>query len=427
MRTLCILVTILIFNLEIFSSVITAGIIFGLTALSYGFCIFYPTYYSKSASKFFLMQNFITFWFSSWVFLVLLAGGVLAGSFTYFLCCIPLVLAIFYFKNPIDDEKIVLQQFEEIETAKELEIKLEGMRYYLNTRYQYRTSDIMSEKILAASHAQFSLEEQFNLFVATKAKNGDKYESIENRAVISLINTLYVKGLKKFNNSFDLSLSYACFLIEVEKSENVALEKAIMLETSTESFNKLYVIQTLKDYVMQTQLTKKDDMYSDSIRFEQLVNKRLEDKLNQLMFKATQCVFELYQMLDEEGLLMKRIELQLSRVAKNQKKLESLWISNYSILSKNAEATDKMIFLFKYIYDKEKIGDIRINSMNDSKKRDLKSDKLRFFNIDQSMSIFSDPTILIRLTENDLLIEDLNLAVLRLLGYMRKDLIGRSS
>ena len=230
--------------------------------------------------------------------------------------------------------------------------------------------------------------------------------------------------MTRFNNDFGLTLSYACYLIEVDKMENMALEKAIYLESLTESYNQLYIIQSLKDFIRQAQNEKSDDVYTDSVRFEQLMNKRLEEKLNHIMLKATQSVFDLYQMLDEEGLLMKRIELQLARVAQNKRKLEALWISNYSIFSKNSEVMDKMVFLFKYIYDKEMIGDVKVDSLSELKKIELKSDKLRYFNIDQNISIFSDPTILIRLTESDFIIEELNVATLRLFGHMRKDLIG---
>lgn len=175
---------------------------------------------------------------------------------------------------------------------------------------------------------------------------------------------------------------------------------------------------------MSVQSARSDDVFTDSVRFEQLMNKRLEEKINLLMLKATQSVLDLYQMLDEEGLLMKRIQLQLMKVAKSKNKLESLWLSNYHLLSQNTEVIDKIVFLFKYIYDKEKIGNISLASLIEIGKRDLKSDKLRLFNIDQSVSNFSDPTLLLRFTESDFMIEDVNMATLRLLGYMRKDLIG---
>lgn len=219
-------------------------------------------------------------------------------------------------------------------------------------------------------------------------------------------------------------LSYACFLIEIEKNENLALEKAIYLESTTESYNMLYILQSLKDFIMTAQKESSDEMYSDSIRFEQLMNKRLEEKLYQLMLKATQSVFDLYQMLDEEGLLMKRIELQLSRVARYKRKLESLWLSNYRVFSNNPEVMDKIVFLFKYVYDKETIGDINLDSVTDLGARELKPDKLKMFNIDQSLSTFSDPALIVRLTDSDFVIEDMNMALMRLLGYLRKDLIG---
>lgn len=219
-------------------------------------------------------------------------------------------------------------------------------------------------------------------------------------------------------------LSYACFLIEIEKNENLALEKAIYLESTTESYNMLYILQSLKDFIMTAQKESSDEMYSDSIRFEQLMNKRLEEKLYQLMLKATQSVFDLYQMLDEEGLLMKRIELQLSRVARYKRKLESLWLSNYKVFSNNPEVMDKIVFLFKYVYDKETIGDINLDSVTDLGARELKPDKLKMFNIDQSLSTFSDPALIVRLTDSDFVIEDMNMALMRLLGYLRKDLIG---
>lgn len=220
-------------------------------------------------------------------------------------------------------------------------------------------------------------------------------------------------------------LSYACYLIETDKNENLALEKAIYLESVTESYSMLYIIQSLKDFVMSAQKEMSDEMYTDSLRFEQLMNKRLEEKLYQMMLKATQSVFDLYQMLDEEGLLMKRIEFQLRKVAGYKMKLESLWKSNYITFNKNPEVMDKIVFLFKYIYDKETIGHINLDSLKDVKASELKHDKLKMFNKDQSLSSFSDPALLVRITDSDFIIEDVNMSLLRLVGYLRKDLVSR--
>jgi len=335
-------------------------------------------------------------------------------------------LIIFNLKNPFDDTKLVLKPFDLILSAEELVAKLEGIRYYLATRTSIESSEIAVEKIISESHDFFTVEERFNLFVASRSRQYDKYVQTEQIAILHLVNVLYDKGLKKFNNANELVLSHACYLIELEKKENLSLEKAIYLESMTENLNMLYNVQSLKDYIMNVQKERTDDMYSDSLRFEQIMNKRLEDKLNSLMLKATQSMNDFYQMLDEEGLLMKRIEMQLTKVAKTKRRIEEFWLANVSVFAKNNEIMDKIEYLFKHIYDKEQIGDVYIDNLVE-KKRDLKVDKLKYFNIDQPPNNISDPTLVIRLLDNDFIIEELNQAVLRLLGYLRKDLIGKQS
>lgn len=197
MRRLAFVCTIFIFNLELFSPAITAGIIFGFQVLGYLFTLRFPLFYSKNASKFFQMQSFILLWFSAAVFLPQITGKLLNNSFLAFLVCVPMICLIFYFKNPIDDQKTVLLPFEEIHTASELVNKLEGMRYYFFTRNWYESSDLMTEKILSSSHDSFSLEEKFDLYTAAKARKCDRYIITERNALMNLINILYSKGLKK--------------------------------------------------------------------------------------------------------------------------------------------------------------------------------------------------------------------------------------
>jgi hypothetical protein len=199
MRTLCILCTVVIYNLELFNTIVTAGIIFSLNILTYIFCLYFPTFYSKSASKFLLMQSFVVFWISAWLFLTLMTNGLLDNSFLAFIACLPMIYLVFYFKNPIDDLKVVLRPFDEIFRANELIDKLEGMRYYITTRNIFKSSDLMTEKILSASHDYFTLEERFDLFAAAKARNCDRYIITERSAQMNFINSVYIKGLKKYD------------------------------------------------------------------------------------------------------------------------------------------------------------------------------------------------------------------------------------
>ena len=424
MRTVCILVTVIIYNTEILTPLPSAGVMFILNALTYIICLYFPTFYSKIATKFMLFNSFMVFWFSAWLFLTLLTGNILRGSFVSFLFCVPVIYLIFQYKNRLDDLGVVLKPFEEIVSASELIEKLEGIRYYFSTRQIVESSESAVEKILSSSQELFTLEEQFNLFVAMKAYKSETYDAVEKQAMNNLINILYEKGLKKFNNHPELILSHACYLIELDKKENLALEKAIYLESTVQDFSTLYVVQSLKDFITGAQ--KQDgDMSADTLRFEQIMNRRLEDKLHGLLVKAAQSVGDLYNLLEEEGLSIRRLEVQLERVAKAKIKVENFWKTHNSAFIQNSEAKDKIIYLFKYIYDKEKVGDLSVADQIE-KKHNAKYDRLKNFNIDHGASTQSDPTLIVRLLENDCVIEDMNLAVLRLVGYLRKDLIGAS-
>lgn len=197
MRTISILCTVVIYNLELFDPTLTAGFIFFMNILTYIFCLYFPTFYAKSASKFLLLQSFVMFWMSAWLFLTLMTNGLLNDSFLPFVVCVPVIYLVFYLKDPIDDQKAVLRPFDEIFKASELIDKLEGMRYYISTRNRYESSDLMTEKILSSSHAYFTLEERFDLYVAAKARNCDRYVITEMSAQMNMINSLYIKGLKK--------------------------------------------------------------------------------------------------------------------------------------------------------------------------------------------------------------------------------------
>ena len=430
MRTIAFLTTIVLYNFEIIKAVYTSGIIFSLMGLTYIVSLYYPSFHSRIAQKVLLLSNFLVFWFSAWLFSIQITGKLLGNSLIAFLFCTPLVYLIFNYRNPKTNIKLVLMPFNQINKVGDLVDKLECIRYFMATKNTYENSSLMHEIVLSTQQENFSLEEQFNLYIACRTRNYEKYIETEASAIKNLVNSMYEKGLKKFNNDLNLAISHACYLIELDMRENQALEKVIQLESRTNDFNTLYIIQSLKDHVMQVQRGIIEQLGSshgsgEIHQFEQIMNKRLEDKLNNLMLRATQSVSDLYQMLDEEGLLIKRIKSQLIKVAICKSKLEEFWLSYYKIFMQKSEVMEQIYFLFSTIYDKEKIGDIVLRDVLNNKRDARSLDRLKNLNLRDDLSHISDPIMTVKLLENDLIIDQVNKAVLKISGYQRKDLLGR--
>lgn len=293
-------------------------------------------------------------------------------------------------------------------------------------------SSIAMEKIISEAHEEFTLDDLYNLYIAAKFNDGseNKYVTVENNAMMTYLYKLYERGLKRFNNHYELELSYICFLLELGQYKNLALEKAIVLESRAKDFTTQFVIQTVKDllakqtYEKSHRLIEDEDEEEVELNYEIIVNKKLEEKLEELLLKAAVATSDFFQMLEEEGLQVQRAQTQLAKVQKAKGRVESFWEEFHRTFEKNNALCEKIFYFFRNIFDKLEIAGIDTTQWLE----EYANSQRHLINISiqakEGASSFSDPVIFVKIVENNLLIEDVNSALLRLTGSNRKDLLG---
>lgn len=355
--------------------------------------------------------------------------------FNYFTAVLFVSVVFFAVSAMKPDIEVIDVHFKDIKDCGSYISKLEYVRYLISNHAKSESLHTTLVGLLDLHFEEMDIHQQRRLSDLLVQDTMVSFQREELREFTKFIHERYLTGIQRFKEDTELIISYCYFLKEtdtsLQKKRKIAEHTASIVHgyfTSYETYCLTHY--DAKDYIHSKHMPDDDNMTHDQQDGEDNAGKKDAKYFYSLMSGSLHAGYKLMEVLSAErpdiGQLMEAYRL----FGRNRLKVEKEWNSKGKTLGKDPEILERYGIYIKYVLHNTKMGDKLIKEARsiDEKQKAFGNTATDFDvkTLFQRISQISDPLLILKYDNNEVIIENCNQSFCRIVRYKRFEILEKS-